>query len=248
MARQVTRALLALIVSSMFAPAALAQSAGSRAISASVGATSDFVFRGLSYTRGKPAGLASLDVEFPSNTYLGGFVSSADPNPGPSPVVEMDFWLGQHWSLGSTFSADLRLTHYMYPDDPRVADYDRDELTATLGIKDVVFLSATWSPNTDSVGSLAGVDEGDVWTVELSARRSFGGRYSIGAGAGYYDLYDVYDDAYAYWSLTLIADFAPFQLQLAALGADSTAERIFGTRSAGQRIAVTALYRFATTR
>jgi uncharacterized protein (TIGR02001 family) len=248
MAREVTRALLAVIVGSMFAPAALAQSTGSRAISATVGATSDFVFRGLSYTRGKPAALASLDIEFPSSTYLGGFVSSADPNPGPSPVVELDFWLGQHWRLGSTFSADLRLTHYMYPDDPRVADYDRDELTATLGINDVVFLSATWSPNTDSVGSLAGVEEGDVWTVELSARRSFGGRYSIGAGAGYYDLYDVYDDAYAYWSLTLTADFAPFQLQLAALGADSTAERIFGTRSAGQRIAVTALYRFATTR
>jgi len=248
MAREFTRALLALIVSSAFAHAALAQNTGTRSISATVGATSDFVFRGLSYTRGKPAGLASLDIEFPSNTYLGGFVSSADPNPGPSPVVEMDFWLGQHWSLGSTFSADLRLTHYMYPDDPRVADYDRDELTATLGIKDAVFLSATYSPNTDAVGSLAGLTDGDVWSAELSARRSFGGRYSLGAGVGYYGLDDVYGDGYAYWNLTLTADFAPFQLQVAALGADSAAERIFGTRSAGERIALTALYRFATTR
>jgi uncharacterized protein (TIGR02001 family) len=242
------RAVLAIIVVSALAPAALAQGSGTRSISATVGATSDFVFRGLSYTRGKPAGLASFDVEFPSQTYFGGFVSSADPNPGPSPAVEMDFWLGHHWSLGTSFSADLRLTHYMYPDDPRVADYDRDELTATLGIKDSVFLSATWSPNTDAVGSLAGLSHGDVWSVELSGRRPFGGRYALGAGVGYYGLDEVYDEGYAYWNVTLTWDFGPVQLQLAALGADSDGERIFGTRSAGERLALTALYRFSTTR
>ena len=253
MARRFSRvrpvgSLLALTVLSGVAQGVLAQGTGTRAISATVGATSDFVFRGLSYTRGKPAGLASLDVEFPSRTYVGGFLSSADPNPGPSPVVEMDFWLGHHWSLGRSLSADLRLTHYLYPDDPRVADYDRDELTATLGVRDTVFLSATYSPNTDAIGSTAGFTEGDVWTVELSARRSLGGRFSIGAGAGYYGLDEVYDDGYAYWNLTLIAEFAPLQLQLAALGADSAAERLFGTRSAGERIALTVLYRFAATR
>lgn len=230
------------------AQGALAQGAGTRAISATVGATSDFVFRGLSYTRGKAAGLASLDVEFPSRTYVGGFVSSADPNPGPSPAVELDFWLGHHWSLTDWLSADLRLTHYMYPDDPRVADYDRDELTATLGVRDTLFLSATYSPNTDAIGSSAGFSDGGVWAVELSARRPLAGRYSIAAGVGYYGLDEVYDDSYAYWNLTLTADFSPIQLQLAALGADSTAERLWGTRSAGERLALTALYRFATTR
>jgi hypothetical protein len=163
MARETARASLAIIVMCALASTALAQGSGTRSISATVGATSDFVFRGLSYTRGKPAGLASFDIEFPSQTYFGGFVSSADPNPGPSPAVEMDFWLGHHWGLGTSFSADLRLTHYMYPDDPRVADYDRDELTATLGIKDSVFLAATYSPNTDAVGSVAGFSDGEVW-------------------------------------------------------------------------------------
>jgi uncharacterized protein (TIGR02001 family) len=248
MARESVRAALAIIAMSALAPAALAQGSGTRSISASVGVTSDFVFRGLSYTRGKPAGFASFDIEFPSQTYFGGFISSADPNPGPSPAAEMDFWLGRHWTLGTTFSADVRLTHYMYLDDPRVADYDRDELTATLGIKDSVFLAATYSPNTDAISSLAGLMDGDVWTVELSGRRPFGGRYSLGAGVGYYNLDDVYDEGYAYWNLTLTGDFGPIQLQLAALGADSEGERIFGTRSAGERLALTALYRFSTTR
>ena len=69
-----------------------------------------------------------------------------------------------------------------------------------------------------------------------------------GAGVGYYELDEIYLDGYAYWNVTLSADFAPFELQLAVLGADNTAEDTFGTRSAGERLAVTALYRFATVR
>jgi uncharacterized protein (TIGR02001 family) len=241
--------LLAATLLSGLASGALAQGTGTRSISVTAGATSDFVFRGLSYTRGKPAGLASFDIEFPSSIYFGGFVSSADPNPGPSPKAELDFWLGKAFRLGDTFSADVRLTHYMYPNDPRVADYDRDELTLTLGVKETVFLAATWSPNTESIGSLAAPVEGDsVWAVELSARRPIGSRFSLGAGVGYYELDEIYLDGYLYWNLTLSADFTPFELQLAALGADSAAEDIFGTRSAGERLAVTALYRFHSTR
>src|SRR5688500_16633519 len=36
-----------------------------RVFNGSLGGTSDFVFRGLSLTRGKPAAQASLDIEFP---------------------------------------------------------------------------------------------------------------------------------------------------------------------------------------
>jgi uncharacterized protein (TIGR02001 family) len=241
--------LLAITLLSGSASGALAQGTGTRAISVTAGATSDFVFRGISYTRGKPAALASLDIEFPSSVYFGGFVSTADPNPGPSPKVEMDFWLGKAFRLGNSFSADVRFTHYMYPDDPRVADYDRDELTLTLGVKDTVFLAATWSPNTESIGSLAAPVQGeDVWAVELSARRPISSRFSLGAGVGYYELDEIYLGGYTYWNVTLSADFTPIELQLAVLGADNEAEDIFGSRSAGERVAVTALYRFATTR
>ena len=117
--------------------AACAQSAHADSVqvfSGSIGGTSDFVFRGLSLTRGKPAAQASVDVEFPREFYVGAFVSTADPKADPSPDAEMDFWAGRYWRLSENFSGDLRLSQYTYPDDPRRVSYNRTELTATLGL------------------------------------------------------------------------------------------------------------------
>ena len=74
----------------------VAKADGTQVVSGSVGVTSDFVFRGLSLTRGKPTAQASLDVEFPRELYVGGFIAGADPNPGPSPGVEFDIWAGRY--------------------------------------------------------------------------------------------------------------------------------------------------------
>jgi len=215
--------------------------------SGSIGATSDFVFRGLSYSRGDPAVQASLDLDFAQGVYAGTFVSTTNPNPGPSPPAEVDLWAGYHRALGNSWSADLRYTHYMYPDDPRVADYDRDEFTASLGVRNALFLAATYSPNTEAIASAPGFSRGDTWALEVSARHQFTPRWSLALGGGRYLLDDIYADDYDYWGVTLSADFAPVELHLAVLGADNTAERLFTTRAAGERVAVTVLYRFTVT-
>lgn len=215
--------------------------------SGSIGATSDFVFRGLSYSGGDPALQASLDLEMARGAYVGTFVSSTNPNPGPSPSAEVDLWAGYHRTLGNSMSTDLRYTHYMYPDDPRVADYDRDEFTASLGIRNALFLSATYSPNTEAIASTAGIATGDAWALEISALHQFTPRWSLALGGGRYLLSDVYEEDYDYWGATLSADFTPVEVHFAVLGADDTAERLFTSRAAGERFAVTVLYRFTVT-
>src|SRR5215510_13710606 len=132
-----------------------------RTLSGSIGATSDGVYRGLSYTRGQPAALGSVEIEFAPQLYAGMFATSVDPNRGESPGAEVDAWAGWHWSPVESLSGDLRLTHYAYPNDPRIADYDRDELTVTFGLHDAFFLGVTYSPNTEAIGSnAAGVTDG----------------------------------------------------------------------------------------
>jgi uncharacterized protein (TIGR02001 family) len=214
----------------------------------SIGGTTDFVFRGLSLTRGKPAAQVSIDVEFPKEFYVGAFAATADPKDNPSPDFEIDVWAGRYWRLSENWSSDLRLSQYTYPDDPRRVSYNRTELTGTLGFRNRIFVAAIYSPNTKAVGSSSGYDDGNAWAVELSGRHPFNERFAISAGIGHYGLEEIYHDTYNYWNVTLTGTFAPFELQLAYLGVDSAAARHFESDSVGDRVALTALWRFSSTR
>ena len=217
-------------------------------ITGSIGATSDFVFRGLSLTRGRPAAQASLDVEFAREFYVGAFVSTADPKSTPSPNMEIDLWAGRYWRFSENFSGDLRLSQYTYPDDPRRISYNRTELTATLGFQNRFFAAAIYSPNTEGVGSTSGYAEGNAWALELSGRQPINERLSISAGIGHYGLEEVYHDSYNYWNVTLTAAFNPFEFQFAYLGVDDHVEEHFEPDTVGDRFALTALWRFSTTK
>jgi uncharacterized protein (TIGR02001 family) len=223
-----------------------AHAESSTVFTGTLGGTSDFVFRGLSLTRGKPAAQASLDVEFPEEIYVGAFVATADPNPGPSPPVEMDFWAGRYWRVSEDFSGDLRLSQYTYPNDPRRKSYNRTEITATVGFRNQLYLAAIYSPNTEAVGSSGGYAEGNAWAVEVSGRQPLGDRFSLSAGVGHYGLNEIYHDSYNYWNLTLSATLTPFELQLAYLGISENAEDHFTDDSVGDRVALTALWRFSS--
>jgi uncharacterized protein (TIGR02001 family) len=216
--------------------------------SGSVGATSDFVYRGLSLTRGKPAAQASLDVEFPYEFYVGGFLATADPNPGPSPHVEFDVWAGRYWRVGDDLSFDLRLSQYMYPDDPRRVNYNRSEVTATMGFRNRFFVAAIYSPNTQAISSAPGYKNDGAWALEISGRHGFSDRLAVAGGVGHYGLDGVYGGSFNYWNVTLIASLKPFELQLAYLGVDQGAADHFIEEAVGDRVAFTALWRFSTSR
>jgi uncharacterized protein (TIGR02001 family) len=231
-----------------FAGSAVSRADSVQVVTGSLGGTSDFVFRGLSLTRGKPAAQGSLDIEFPQEFYVGAFAATADPNPGPSPNLEVDIWAGRYWRVSENFSADLRLSQYNYPGDPRRITYNRTEITSTLGYRNQLFAAASYSPNTRAVGSSAGYQQGNAWAFEVSGRKALDERFSISGGAGHYVLEEVYGDSYYYWNATLSAALAPFELQLAYLGVDHTAEKHFNRKSIGDRVALTVLWRFSSTR
>jgi len=244
--RRFSRLLTVALATACVPAAVLADTA--TVVSGSIGGTTDFVFRGLSLTRGKPAAQGSIDVEFPKEFYVGGFVATCDPNPGESPAVELDVWAGRYWKVGENLSADVRLSQYTYPDDPRRVSYNRTEITGTLGWRNQLFVAAIYSPNTRAVASSPGYDEGNAWAVEMSGRKPLGQNFAVSAGIGYYGLEEIYDDGYSYWNLTLTANFEPIELQLAYLGVDDGAAEHFREDAVGDRVALTALWRFSSTR
>jgi len=217
-------------------------------VTGSLGGTSDFVFRGISLTRGKPAVQGSLDVEFPGELYVGAFVATTDPNPGPSPNYEADAWIGRYWRVSEDFSADLRLSQYTYPDDPRRLSYNRTEITGTIGFRNALYAAAIYSPNTRAVGPAPGYAPGDVWAFELSGRHALNDIWSLSAGIGHYGLDNVYHASYNYWNATVTATLAPFDLQLAYIGTDHGVDQHFSGDTTGNRLALTALWRFSSTK
>jgi uncharacterized protein (TIGR02001 family) len=89
--------------------------------SATVG--SQYIFRGLTQTDGKPTVQAELDLVHPSGFYVSTALSniswiSDTPLPGPvSAGVELDVFGGYKWAFAKDWTLDLGLFRYLYPGD-----------------------------------------------------------------------------------------------------------------------------------
>ena len=158
----------------------------------------------------------------------------------------MDFWAGRYWRMSENFSGDLRLSQYTYPDDPRRVSYNRTELTAHAGLSQPAVSRGYLFAQYQGGRLFAGYAEGNAWAVEISGRHPLNERFSISAGFGHYGLDEIYHDSYNYWNVTLTATFKPFELQLAYLGVDESAKEHFADDSVGDRVALTALWRFSS--
>ena len=161
----------------------------------------------------------------------------------------MDFWAGRYWRMSENFSGDLRLSQYTYPDDPRRVSYNRTELTAHAGL----------SQPAVSRGYLFAQYQGDRLFCRLRTKATPGrwsfpaairstSACSISAGFGHYGLERDLSRQLQLLERTLTATLKPFELQLAYLGVDENAEEHFADDSVGDRVALTALWRFSSTK
>lgn len=126
-----------------------AQAADSpHSLSANVGLTSDYIFRGISQTGGDPAIQGGVDYAHSSGFYLGTWGSNVgwieDFQGYESGNLEIDLYGGFRSSIGKTdFTYDLGAIRYFYPGKRAGAvDADTTELYAALGWK---WLAAKYS-------------------------------------------------------------------------------------------------------
>lgn len=95
-----------------------------------IGATSDYVFRGVSQTAGRPAVFAGGDAEV-GRLYAGSWISNVEFKDGTD--AEFDIYAGFKPQLG-LFSLDLGAIYYGYAGQPRGADLDYLELKAAAAL------------------------------------------------------------------------------------------------------------------
>lgn len=134
---------LSLLVMAALSVPMVAQAADSpHSLSANVGLTSNYIFRGISQTGGDPAIQGGLDYAHSSGFYLGTWGSNVgwieDFQGYNSGNLEIDLYGGFRNSIGKTdFSYDVGAIKYFYPGSKPggTTNADTTELYAALGWK-----------------------------------------------------------------------------------------------------------------
>lgn len=108
----------ALLGCTALTPTAQAQTTiGDFTVTTTPAGVSDYLFRGISQTRGRPAAQLTLDIQHSSGIYIGSFVSNvAWPTSVPQVNIrqEVDFLAGYRFTLADT-NFDAGFVYYTYP-------------------------------------------------------------------------------------------------------------------------------------
>lgn len=222
-------------------PASAVAEAG---IGGHVAATTDYVFRGVSQTRGAPALQADLHYETANGWFVGAWASTVDLEPGPGATLELNAYTGLSRPLGTAWGARFQAVHYDYPNDAPGRPYDYDEVSGTLSYRDRLAASVAWSPNMWLYSRYGPGWEGKVLTYDLVAQWPLAGPLSLSVGAGYQDLEDLVGTGYSYSNVGLAWALPRLQLDLGYYAASDHATQGFGVAKAGGRWSLTATWHF----
>ncbi len=185
--------LLALIA---FRPSVAAEFAGYVAL------TSDYVKRGVSQSDSGAALQLGADISFDSGFFAGAWGSSVDIDSGPTRHrdSELNLYVGYDYDVSDLWRLSANLVSYEYPGQTGNIDYSYIEYTLAVNYDDHLWLEYGYSP--DLYNSNRSSEN-----VELYAEYSLSDNWSVGSGAGYYDVSNLTGQGYGYWQVGATRNF-----------------------------------------
>jgi uncharacterized protein (TIGR02001 family) len=175
---------------------------------------SEYRFRGIDQTFGKPALQGGFDYAHSSGVYLGNWNSNVNPAAGFNGAnLEMDFYGGWKKAFGD-FGVDLGAIYYWYPgSDPKV---DNKELYVGGSWKT---LSLKYYHSIDDYFSVP--DTKNSWYLDLSFTHDFGGGWGLIAHYGTFEFKNVANGDYNDWKLGITKDVGGWVLGAAYVDTDA---------------------------
>lgn len=213
--------------------------------SGSIAVTSDYVYRGITQTNGKPAVQAGLEYAGDGGLYVGAWGSSiswlSDLSTPAAPInssVELDAYGGWRGKLSEAVSVDAGLAYYGYPGrfPSGFNRADTAELYAgvTVAASEALSLGAKYSlAVTDLFGY---TDSAGSGYLDLNATLTLGAGWSVGAHAGRQWITSNRAYAYTDWKLGVTKAFAN-GVSLAAAWTDTDADAALYTNAFGRNTA-----------
>ncbi len=201
--------------------------------SASIGATTDYVYRGISQTYDRGALQLGANYQSSVGWFAGAWGSNVDPYPHAQSALELDLYTGFRQPLSDDFNAGFTYTHYLYLDDPRPDRYDYDQFELSANYLDRLVASVSYQPNITLYSQLGFVQRRPSVCYELAGRWPLPMGFAIEAGSGYYNLHSLFGVSYWAGNAGVHYVYRRISLDLSRFFTDSTATGLFDGNSKG---------------
>jgi len=181
-----------------------------------VAVTSDYYFRGVSQTNGKPALQGGFDYEHSSGFYVGNWnsnVSATDFFPGAS--LEMDLYGGYKFEVAPDFNLDVGVLRYYYPGVTTTPSANTTEAYIAASYK---WFSAKYSRTLTNL--FAYEDSKGSEYLDLGASFEIAEKTNLNLHVGHQKVKNTSDDNYTDYLVGVERDFGFATLGLAVVGND----------------------------
>jgi uncharacterized protein (TIGR02001 family) len=209
-------------------------------------ATSDYVFRGISETGGRPAAQIDLHLTSADGTFLGVFASTLhrEWRRGYDSVgwnFEAEEYLGHRFNLSPSWGTTVTAVNYSYQDGNAGLNNDYQELSVALSYLDSWTLTVAAIPNAVRYDRGYRLGRYPAYTTDASTQLPLVGRLFFTAGAGYYTS----DSAgYVYGNAGFGFEFKSLRLDAGYYVAQDRAQALFPYGRAGSRFAGSVSWHF----
>ena len=188
---------------------------------------SDHLLRGVSRSSNDPSLSAEVHARGATGWFAGLWAGSSRVRPADDTVVDLAASLGAEGRLGSAWAWRGSFSHYESPWQYRAALYRYNEFTLDLQWRDLLLLSASWSPDTRAYGAYPAITpRSDALAYEISAQPSLTSRLHVQAAAGYHDVSRQIGRGYWYGSLGLGYAWTGWQANVSWAHAGASARRM----------------------
>jgi uncharacterized protein (TIGR02001 family) len=172
-------------------------------VSANIGATSNYLWRGVTQTDDAVAVQGGLDYAHESGFYAGTWASNVDFD--DAATYEADFYAGYAGEFAEDFTYDVSYLYYAYPDAD--SSYDFGEVSFVLGWK---WLELGYSKVVNADSGVSGADSETDWSyLQANASFSLTEKVSLGVHYGYSQgdvVKDLFSETYSDYNVSLSAD------------------------------------------
>lgn len=181
--------------------------------------TSDYVFRGITQTRGNPALQIGTNLSADNGFYLWGWTTNVKYAGLPAVDLEVDYGAGWYGEFGEGWALDVSISRYHYPGD---SSLDYVELVAEGTWRERIEAVLGYSHDAFATGR-------DGWYVEMALNQPVGEHARWVTAIGHYRLESALGASYTHGRVGMTWSLGEHvELSLLAHTTDTRARTLFG--------------------